>query len=327
MSAAIPVTLISGYLGTGKTTLVNALLRNAAGRRLAVLVNEFGSLPIDGDLIEAREANLISISGGCICCSFGSDLVAALIDITGRGEGIDHLLIETSGVALPGSIVQSIGLLTGLAIDGVVVLADAETVRERACDRYMSDTVRGQLAGADLIVLNKIDLAPPEQVAATSRWLAGIAPGARILPARNAGVPIEVILGGLSNAQPADNRPQPLKHQTADFATLSLEIRHPVDADKLAHVLADPRLGLLRAKGFVRGLNGEFVTLHVVGRRASVVPAPARIEGHGRLVCIGLAAGMDRDAIEAAVAERHASSENSSILPAEMESGSTCSEF
>src|SRR5476651_1816327 len=81
MTAPIPVTLIGGYLGAGKTTLVNSLLRTAAGRRLAVLVNEFGALPIDADLIEARDDKLISISGGCICCSFGSDLLAALIEM------------------------------------------------------------------------------------------------------------------------------------------------------------------------------------------------------------------------------------------------------
>ncbi|THD68698.1 MAG: GTP-binding protein [Bradyrhizobium sp.] len=297
MTLPIPVTLIGGYLGAGKTTLINSLLRNADGRRLAVLVNEFGSLPIDADLIVAREDNLISISGGCICCSFGSDLVAALIDIRARGQRIDHLLIETSGVALPGSIVQSIALLPGLAIDGVIVLADAETVEERAGDRYMSDTVRGQLAGADIIVLNKIDLVPPERVAAISRWLAEIVPGARVSPAQNADIPSEIILGRQPEPQPIAHRIKPSKHRTAGYEALELEIDCPVDAERLAAVLADPDLALLRAKGFLQKLTGEFVTLHVVGRRSVVEPAPAWVEGPGRLVCIGVAAEMDRSAV------------------------------
>ena len=301
MTDPIPVTLIGGYLGAGKTTLVNSLLRNAAGRRLAVLVNEFGSLPIDADLIVAREDNLISISGGCICCSFGSDLVAALIDIRTRGQPIDHLLIETSGVALPGSIVQSIALLPGLAIDGVIVLADAETVEERADDRYMGDTVRGQLAGADIVVLNKVDLVSLEHAAAIARWLAEIAPGARVVPAEKADIPVEIILGGPPDPRSMAHRPPPPRHRTADYETLSLELDSPVDAEKLGRVLADPRLGLLRAKGFLRGSDSAFVTLQVVGRRSQVEPAPSWIEGPGRLICIGFAAELDRAAILAAI--------------------------
>jgi G3E family GTPase len=301
MTAPIPVTLIGGYLGAGKTTLVNSLLRNAAGRRLAVLVNEFGALPIDADLIEARDDNLISISGGCICCSFGSDLVGALIDIRGRGQKIDHLLIETSGVALPGSIVQSLGLVQGLAIDGVIVLADAETIEERARDRYMGDTVLAQLAAADIIVLNKIDLVSEPSTAATLRWLARIAPGARVLPARNAGIPPDIIMGRNPEPRRHTSHAELHDHETAGFATLNLEIDGPRDADRLAGVLADPRLGLLRAKGFIRGLDGVLVTLHVVGRRVLVAPAPSWVRGPGRLVCIGLAAELDRSAILAAV--------------------------
>jgi G3E family GTPase len=296
MTAPIPVTLIGGYLGAGKTTLVNSLLRTAAGRRLAVLVNEFGALPIDADLIEARDDKLISISGGCICCSFGSDLLAALIEIRGREQPIDHLLIETSGVALPGAIVQSLGLVPGLVLDGVIVLADAETIGERARDRYMSDTVMAQLAGADIIVLNKTDLVSRESAAATSRWLAGVVPGARIVPAQNASIPPDIVM---------DHHPQPPlreghafhAHDTAGYETLSLEIDGVRDVGRLAGLLADPRLGLLRTKGFVRGLDGAFATIHIVGHRAVVEPAPSRIEGPGRLVCIGLAAEIDRAAI------------------------------
>jgi G3E family GTPase len=304
MSGTTPVTLIGGYLGAGKTTLVNHLLRNAGGRRLAVLVNEFGSLPIDADLIVAREDNLISISGGCICCSFGNDLVAALIDLKKRGSSIDHLLIETSGVALPGSIVQSLTLLPGLALDGVIVLADAETIEARARDRYMGDTVLGQLAHADIILLNKIDLVPQERADTILNWLAATVPGARVLPVRNANLPLEIVIGQHSERQVVAGSIAPSEHhehQTEDYKTLSLEIDSRCDVEQMARNLAEPSLGLLRAKGFLRGLDGQLVTIHVVGRRAQVEAAPSWVEGPGRLVCIGLKAEINRDAVLAAI--------------------------
>jgi G3E family GTPase len=303
MSEKIPVTLIGGYLGAGKTTLVNHLLRNADGRRLAVLVNEFGELPIDADLIVAREGNLISISGGCICCSFGSDLLTALIELKGRTNAIDHLLIETSGVALPGSIVQSLSLLPDLAPDGVIVVADTETIEERARDRYMGDTVLAQLAHADIILLNKIDLVPPEGLSGISRWLAEIAPHARVVPARNADVPLEIIIGQHQRRDKELTSP-PGHHHTADYKTLSLGIDTPCDPERLATGLACADAGLLRAKGFVRRHDGAFVTVHVVGQRWSIEPAPDGIEGPGRLVCIGVAEQINEAAIMAAVEAR-----------------------
>lgn len=151
----LPVTLIGGYLGAGKTTLVNHLLRTADGLRLAILVNEFGALPIDADLIEARGEKVIAIAGGCVCCSYGSDLMAALMDLEVVAEEIDHVLIETSGVALPDQVARSLDLLAGYAHDGTVVLADAETVRARARDDYLSDTIAAQLESGDLLLLNK----------------------------------------------------------------------------------------------------------------------------------------------------------------------------
>ena len=302
MIGKIPVTLIGGYLGAGKTTLVNHLLRNAGEHRLAVLVNEFGELPIDADLIEARDGNLISISGGCICCSFGSDLLAALMQMRERVDAIDHLLIETSGVALPQSIVQSLSLLPDLALDGVIVLADAETIEARARDRYMGDTVLAQLAHADIIVLNKIDLVSPERLGAISHWLSETTPHARVVPSRNADIPLEIIVGQHA-PRPSDKIFTRLscRHHTAQYETLGLEIDAPRDPERLAAALAATDSGLLRAKGFVRGFDGTFAALHVVGRRASVEPASGWIEGPGRLVCIGLADRINRSAIEAAV--------------------------
>ena len=153
----IPVTVVGGYLGAGKTTLVNHLLRSAEGRRLAVLVNDLGELSIDADLIEARDENLISIAGGCVCCSYGSDLVLALKELAARNPRLDHVLIETSGVALPNSVAASLSLLEGYKLDCVAVLADVTTIRRMASDRYLADTIERQFADADFVLAAKVD--------------------------------------------------------------------------------------------------------------------------------------------------------------------------
>jgi G3E family GTPase len=300
MTARIPVTLISGYLGAGKTTLVNALLRGADGRRLAVLVNDFGELAIDADLIEARESNLISISGGCVCCSFGSDLIAAIMALRAADLPIDHLLIETSGVALPASIAQSLQLIPDLDLNGIIGLADAETVRERAGDRYMSDTVLAQLAASDIIILNKIDLVSKEQLAATLAWLSEAAPRARVLPAQNASLPPDLIL--TRHDEHRSGRFLATGHDTTRLATVSLALTGNGDPEELARRLADPSLHLLRAKGFVCDASGTLTAIHVMGLRSSTAPAPIATSSLGRLVCIGLAHEINVEAIMAAIA-------------------------
>ena len=180
-SDSIPVTGGGGYLGAGMTTLVNHLLRNADGRRLAVLVNEFGSIAIDEDLIEAEEDGLISIAGGCICCSFGNDLIGAINDLRTSDPAPEHIVVETSGVALPGAVVASLGLMDGIRPDGTVVLVDAETVLKQVADDYIGDTITRQLADAEIVVINKRDLISdsvatrmPTVMVAASRLSAGL---------------------------------------------------------------------------------------------------------------------------------------------------------
>jgi len=168
----IPVTVIGGYLGAGKTTLVNHLLQERAGRRIAVLVNDFGDLSIDDDLIEARDAALLRLAGGCVCCSFGHDLMAALQQMRDLRPAPEHILIECSGVAHPAAVARTLTLLPGLTLDAVLVLADAETLRQRCADRYVGELVLQQLREADFVALNKIDLAMPDDVAALQTWLA-----------------------------------------------------------------------------------------------------------------------------------------------------------
>ena len=305
MNPGLPTIVIGGYLGAGKTTLVNHLLRQAQGRRMAVLVNDFGAINIDADLIEGQHGDVLTLSGGCICCSFGADLVGTLGSITQREQPPDVVLIETSGVALPGLVARSARLAPGIELQGVAVVADAETLQARAGDRYVGDVVMQQLRDADLLVLNKVDLIAPQALAALQAWLAQVAPSARVLGADHASLPSAVVMGTGLAALRAD-RPRaagmlagpmalapPLQAQQL-FESLSLEFSHAVDCAWLAKALGAPELGLVRAKGLLRDLDGAGRVLQLVGARASVSPsAHARLQ-EGRLVCIALRGRLDR---------------------------------
>ncbi|MGI9500605.1 MAG: CobW family GTP-binding protein [Geminicoccaceae bacterium] len=292
----LPVTVIGGYLGAGKTTLVNHLLRHVDGLKLAVLVNDFGDLPIDADLIEAEDDRVLTITGGCLCCSFGNDLAGTLTDLKGGPTAVDHILIEASGVALPGSIAGSIGLLAGFRLDGVVVLGDAESLQSRANDRFMGDTIKRQLDDADLILLNKADLVPSDRFEDTLAWLHHQMPKARVVTTQRAAAPLEIILG--AHLDDASNR-RTGRHDANDhFIAVSFPATSPIDAERLSACLADPELGLLRAKGFVRDLDGSLRAIQVVGQRYETTTAPS--DAKPGLVCIGL-----KTQIKRAVLERH----------------------
>jgi G3E family GTPase len=295
----IPVTIIGGYLGAGKTTLVNHLLRNADGHRLAILVNDFGDLPIDADLIEQRSDKVISIAGGCICCSFGSDLMGALIELQGKGGEIDQIVIETSGVALPGGVERSLQLMPGLTIGSTFVLVDGETIRVLINERYMADTVRRQLADADIVLLNKIDLLDESGLSAARAVIERFV-RAPIVPVQFGQAPVELIFD--RGAQRGGKRPRQ-KHELAALDTISLVLDDRCfDVELLSQRLSGPETGLLRAKGFVKDPAGRFVSFQLVGRRVRTEPAPEWIDGQSRLVFIGPEGQIDRDALTAILA-------------------------
>lgn len=294
----IPVTIIGGYLGAGKTTLVNHLLRNADGHRLAILVNDFGDLPIDRDLIEQKSDDVISITGGCICCSFGSDLMGVLIALQSRANEIDQIIIETSGVALPGGIERSLQLMPGLTIGSTFVLVDGETIRTLINERYMADTVQRQLADADIVLLNKTDLLQESELPEIRDVIEKFTQ-ASIVPVRFAEVPVELIFE--QRIQRPGRHPRQ-KHDLAALDTISLtHDGRCFDVDALARGLSEPTTGLLRAKGFVKDPTGRFMSLQLVGRRVRVEEAPGWIDGPSRLVFIGPRDRIDRDALVALV--------------------------
>jgi G3E family GTPase len=302
----IPTLIVGGYLGAGKTTLVNHLLRNAGGRRIAVMVNDFGELTIDADLIEGAEGSVLALAGGCVCCSFGSDLLGALQDVLQRQPPPDLILIETSGVALPAAVARSARLLPGLRIEGIVLMLDAETVRQRSADPYVGDLVRQQLLDADLLILNKIELCSPAELTELNAWLPTMTtPGTPVVPAKQARVPPELVLGfhaGLSTepdgatgdalarwaAQPIA---QPLAPASDRFVNELLDLSAPLDRQALLQGLSDPTAGVVRAKGWLTDLAGQRHLLQQVGRRIELLPlAPnAGPAGPDRLLVIGLA--------------------------------------
>jgi G3E family GTPase len=301
-----PTLVVGGYLGAGKTTLVNHLLRHAGGRRIAVMVNDFGELTIDADLIEGAEGSVLALAGGCVCCSFGSDLLGALQDVLQRQPQPDLILIETSGVALPAAVARSARLLPGLRIEGIVLMLDAETVRQRSADPYVGDLVRQQLLDADLLILNKTELCSSTELTELNDWLTTMStPGTPVVPASQARVPPELVLGfqaGLSTgldaatgdalarwaAQPIA---QPLAPASDRFVNELLDLSAPLDLQVLLQGLSDPSAGVVRAKGWLTDLAGQRHLLQQVGRRIELQPlAPdAGPAGPDRLLIIGLA--------------------------------------
>ncbi len=288
---SLPVLTIGGYLGSGKTTLVNHLLRNAKGRRLAVLVNEFGDLAIDEDLIEAESENLISIAGGCICCSFGNDLMGALQEMQRLDPQPDHVIIESSGVAIPGAIVATMSLLSGLNSDGVVVVVDAETLRDAAADDYIGDTVQRQLSDADIVVVNKLDLITEESAASLTSWLDQNTRKAIQVPTRHGQVFPDALLGVVNS--PKKGHAQ--DHSDKLFDSLALTPTKPLDVEAIAAQLATRSLGVIRAKGYLLGQDESVWLVQIVGRRWSVEPAT---EDHKiGLICLGLRGRLEREVI------------------------------
>ena len=194
--ARIPVTILTGTLGAGKTTLVNRILSGNHGRRIAVVVNEIGEIGIDGDLIIGAEEEMVQLSNGCICCTIRGDLVRTLRDLVARTPQPDAIVIETTGLADPGPVVQTFladpVLQEATALDGVTTVVDAHHAMHQLAG---SREAAQQVAFADQIVLNKAELASTDQLAAIERALRRINAPAPIHRASRSDVPLDAVLG------------------------------------------------------------------------------------------------------------------------------------
>jgi cobalamin biosynthesis protein CobW len=336
----VPATVITGFLGAGKTSLVRHLLACADGRRLAVVVNEFGELGIDRELLlgcgdaSCKEEDVVELANGCICCTVAEDFLPTLTRLLDRAAPPEHILIETSGLALPKPLVQAFAwpeIRARTTVDGVLTVIDGAAVadgrfaddpqavtRQRAADPTLThdnpleEVFSDQLACADLAILNKADLIGPARLSALcSEIEARLRPGVKLVTAREGRVPPEVVLG--LGAAAEDDLADGLslhdleaEHDHDDFESFVVT-SGPVsdDAAFLARLRATIELhDVLRVKGFVdRPGRDRRQVIQAVGNRVQHHfdrPWQVGEKRETRLVVIGKK-GLDRDAISAVI--------------------------
>jgi cobalamin biosynthesis protein CobW len=335
----IPVTIITGFLGAGKTTLIRHLLGHARGKRLALIINEFGDLGVDKEVLAAcgedtcREEDMIELSNGCICCTVADDFIPTMETLLGRAERPDHILIETSGLALPQPLLRAFNwpeIKSEVTIDGVVTLVDAAALAEgrfaadeaavatqRAADAMLDhatplgELFKDQLVAADLLVVNKTDLVDADALAAVeARLKAEARPGTGLIRASNGHVEIAALLGlGLGSEDHLDGRDSAHElehggegHEHDDFDSFSLRLPPDIARDTLLAAIETMirQHDVLRLKGFAALPGAEArLAIQAVGPRVTAwfdrpwKPDEAR---ETALVVIG-ETPLDRDAI------------------------------
>jgi cobalamin biosynthesis protein CobW len=336
----IPCTVVTGFLGAGKTTLVRHLLENADGRRLAVLVNEFGDIGFDGSFIEGcgikgcTQDDIVELPNGCLCCTVADDFVPALEKLLNRPAPPEHILIETSGLALPKPLVNAFNwpaIRSKVTVDGVVAVVDGPAVAagafaddpealqaQRAADAAvehenpLEEVFEDQLLCADMVLLNKTDLMNGSERAQAHKHIGEHVPRAiKVIETAHGRVDPVLVLG-LSAAAESDLAARPSHHETAedhdhdDFESVALPLAAADSPEALAVRVerAAEAAGVLRLKGFTAVRDRPMrLVVQGVGRRVTHHFDRAWKPGEprdGRLVVIGLK-GFDRGAVEAAL--------------------------
>lgn len=254
----IPLSVIGGYLGAGKTTLINRILTGDHGRRVAVIVNDFGDVAIDEALLGPVEGGVRALANGCVCCAAVDGLASALEEIAALDPVPEHLVIEVSGVGDPWAVAQW-GRTPRYELHGVIVVADPIAIRRWAEDELVGDTVRGQLAVADVVVLSHADDAPADAIRAAQSWLEALVDAPVLAGSERA-------LTLVAPAASAHRSGRPHHHH--EHESWDLEPR-PASRAEVERWLAAAPSAVVRVKGFVDGGDGPLVAQRF-GHRSEV---------------------------------------------------------
>jgi G3E family GTPase len=270
----VPILLVAGFLGAGKTTVVNHLLAHAQGRRIAAVVNDFGAINIDAELIAGAADGVVSLANGCICCTLEGDLLRTLANLLRRDPRPEFIVIETSGVADPADIVRNLMdpvIWQEAPLETVLCVVDA-TQPAAALDDVL---LKSQLRAADVVALSKVDLVGEAARAAMRDAIKAQRPAAVVVDALNGEVPAALLFPVDVDHLPAPREMPPRKPAVDRFETLSFTSEHPVSLPRLQAAISRLAPRLARAKGLFETIEqpGRLMVFQLAGGRATLAPA------------------------------------------------------